>query len=63
MKIQTIELRKCIKCMGCVSACPYEVLRTEGLNIFINREKTVSCETCPSYYCKKMCPTNAVILQ
>ena len=55
-----IENEKCISCLACVSACPYNIIKLEGL--FITIKDTEKCNACKKKTCKILCPTGAIIL-
>ena len=54
----TIEKEKCISCLACIPACPYNVLDMEGLFIFTKDIST--CKRCKEKTCKILCPTGAI---
>ncbi len=51
---------KCISCIACISACPHDCIRVDGL--FVSFKDNGFCNNCDEKYCKVLCPTGAIIL-
>ena len=45
---------KCIKCGGCISACPMGAISIVNNKVVIDPEKCISCGTCAA-----VCPVSA----
>jgi len=51
---------KCISCLACVSACPYNSIKLKGLFVVLVDDS--KCQKCEKKLCKIMCPTGAITL-
>ena len=45
---------RCIKCGGCISACPMEAITMQNGKVVIDPSKCISCGTCAA-----VCPVGA----
>ena len=52
-----IDHNKCIKCLACIKACPFNALSLENDKIEVN----AACRLCK--VCIGVCPTQAISLQ
>ncbi len=55
----SIEKEKCISCLACVAACPFEAIKFENLFVYVAHPDR--CNSCDKMQCKILCPTGAII--
>ncbi|MCF0221648.1 MAG: 4Fe-4S binding protein [Fibrobacter sp.] len=58
MKTLVHDKKKCLRCSGCVGACPKMALDMFGLDLQIDNEKCIRCGICTH-----ACPVGALSLQ
>jgi len=54
-----IVKEKCISCLACVSACPFEAIKFVNLVVYVDDPE--KCRSCKEKQCKILCPTGAII--